>query len=68
MKPFDPIPAPHPNAVASVSNLHSQLGGAFPALVEQFDKLYAAWKATWHNGSKGLSAQYVIFRTLLIFT
>ncbi|KAH8900764.1 hypothetical protein GQ53DRAFT_815623 [Thozetella sp. PMI_491] len=56
MESHEPVPAPHPDAVASVQDVHAQLNEYYPALIQNFEKLYSDWKATWFTGDNEHSA------------
>ena len=58
MGPFDPIPPPAENALSTTQLVHSKLQKAFPPAVANFDKLFEAWKATWHTPEMEHEAKY----------
>jgi hypothetical protein len=55
--PHDPVPAPHPDAIQGVQDMHANISQAAPGLATTFDQLYNAWKATWFTGTNATSSQ-----------
>ena len=58
MGPFDHIPPPTQNAIVTSQQVHSKLQEAFPPAVGNFEKLFDAWKATWHTPEMEFEAKY----------
>lgn len=47
MDPFAPVPTPSAAALKSAKDLYDKLKTASPALAEDFDTKYDAWRRTW---------------------
>jgi hypothetical protein len=56
MRPYDPVPPPHPDAIASVNSLHHDLNESFPDYVASFDQLFKKWQDTWSSDNIMLSS------------
>lgn len=54
-QPYARIPSPDAAAVASARSLYAQVNTKAAPLVQDFEAKYAAWKATWFNGSNSNS-------------
>lgn len=51
MDPFAPVPLPSAAAITSAKDLYNKLKSASPALAQDFDTKYNAWKQTWFSDS-----------------
>ena len=49
MSPYEPVPPPADEAVATAHQLHASLKDSYPSAVSQFESLFSAWKATWNT-------------------